>query len=86
MYTESMDREKNDRERRRLARRWWPVRKFRLGSEPSDDLSDSTTAERRLEMMWPMALEAWSLSGRPLPAYTRSETPVRVLRRSSGEP
>ncbi len=31
-------------------------------------------------MMWPLALEAWSLGGKPLPDYTRSETPVRVIR------
>jgi len=35
----------------RARRGSWPVRKFRLGSEPSDDLSDSTTAEERLEMI-----------------------------------
>jgi hypothetical protein len=29
-------------------------------------------------MMWPLSLEAWSLSGRPLPSYCRSETPVSL--------
>ena len=59
------------------------MRKYRLGSEPSDDLSDSTTPEQRLEMMWPLAIEAWSLSGKPLPEYARKDTPVRRLRRNS---
>jgi hypothetical protein len=61
----------------------WPVRKLRLGSEPSDDLSDFTTAEQRLEMMWPLALEAWALSGEPLPDYVRSKAPVRRIRRAA---
>lgn len=54
----------------------WPVRAYRLGSEPADDLSAVTTAEERLAMMWPLALEAWELTGRPLPRYTRRETPI----------
>jgi hypothetical protein len=66
----------------RERRRSWPVRKYRLGSEPSDDLSTVTTAQERLEMMWPLALEAWSLSGRPLPDYARVEAPVRRFRRT----
>jgi len=57
----------------------WPVRKFALGSEPGDDISAETTAEERLEMVWQLTLEAWSLAGLPLPTYTRSETPVRVV-------
>jgi hypothetical protein len=61
----------------------WPVRKYRLGSEPSDDLSDQTTAAQRLEMMWPLALEAWSLTGKPLPDYERRETPILRLRRDA---
>jgi hypothetical protein len=59
-------------------RRTWPVRAYRLGSEPPDDLSASTTAAERLAMMWPLALEAWELTGRPLPQYVRSEMAVRI--------
>jgi hypothetical protein len=58
------------------------VSKHRLGSEPSDDLSATTTAEQRLDMMWPLALEAWSLSGKALPDYVRSAAPVRRFRRT----
>ena len=54
----------------------WPVRVFRLGEEPVDDLSLTTSAEERLAMMWPLALETWALTGRPLPQYSRAETPV----------
>jgi hypothetical protein len=52
------------------------VRRYRLGEEPGDDLSRTTTAEERLAMMPGLAAEAWALSGRPLPAYARPETPV----------
>lgn len=55
----------------------WPVRRFRLGQHPGDDLHASTTAETRLAMMWPLALDAWAASGRELPDYRRDETPVR---------
>jgi len=64
----------------REARRSWPVRVFRPGEEPSDDLSDVTTPEERLAMMWPLAQEAWSLAGIPLPDYDRRSAPIRVLR------
>lgn len=60
----------------REARRTWPVRVYRLGAEPGDDLSGLTTPEQRLAMMWDLAQEAWSLTGRPLPDYPRHETPV----------
>lgn len=58
------------------ARRAWPVRIFRLGEEPGDDQSRLNTATERLAMMWDLARDAWSLSGRSLPDYTRPETPV----------
>jgi hypothetical protein len=62
----------------------WPIRRYRLGEEPGDDLSDSTTAEERLRMMWPMACEGWALAGRVLPSYRRGEAPTRLYR--PGEP
>jgi hypothetical protein len=34
-------------------------------------------------MMWPLALEAFSLTGEPFPAYVRGEAPV--ARRRLGE-
>ena len=60
-------------------RREWPVRKWQLGDEPGEDLSTTTTAQERLAMMWPLAVEAWSLAGRPLPEYDRRDIPVRWL-------
>lgn len=55
------------------------MRKLRLGDEPGDDLSASTTAEERIAMMWPLAVEAWSLTGRPMPEYERRNAPVKWL-------
>lgn len=69
-----MDAETRARARARAA---WPVRRYPIGGEPSDDLRASTTAEERLAMMWPLAVEAWSLTGRPLPEIPRAKWPVR---------
>ena len=55
------------------------MRKLRLGDEPGDDLSATTTAEERIAMMWPLAVEAWSLTGRPMPEYERRNAPVKWL-------
>ena len=64
------------------ARKSWPVRVYRPGQEPPDRLDQMTTPKERLAMMWPLALEAWSLTRRPLPDYRREDAPVRLLRRS----
>lgn len=56
------------------------VRIFRLGDEPSDDLSDTTTAEERLAMLWELSGRAWALTGRPFASYRREEMPGRVIR------
>jgi hypothetical protein len=61
---------------RRAGRASWPVRVYRLGAGPGDDLSGQTAPAQRLAMMWPLALEAWALTGRPLPSYGRHEVPV----------
>jgi len=64
-------------------RRGWVVRKYLLGHEPGDDLSASTTPEERLAMMWPLALDAWSLAGKRIPDYQRRDAPVRIYRSAS---
>lgn len=65
---------------KRSDRASWPVWWFALGEEPSDDLSATTTAEQRLAMMWPLAVDAWTLAGLPIPDYPRSAAPVRCAR------
>jgi hypothetical protein len=72
------------RAERAALRKSWPIRVFRLGEEPPDQvITTTTTAAERLAMMWPLALDAWVSMGRPLPDYPRHQAPVRVLRRSS---
>jgi hypothetical protein len=65
---------------RRAGRAAWPVRVYRLGEEPGDDLSGETTAAQRLAMMWPLAVEAWAVAGKTLPTYGRHELPLRTRR------
>jgi hypothetical protein len=72
-------------ESRRLGRANWPVRRYRLGEEPSEDLSTSTTATERLAMMWPLAVDAFSHGGR-LPERTpRATWPVKIRKLSEPE-
>lgn len=74
-----MARNDQDQETRAAARDNWPVRVYRLGEEPEDDLSE-TTPEQRLAMIWELSVDAWTLAGRPFPEYSRAESPVRVIR------
>jgi hypothetical protein len=69
-----------EREKRARERARWPVRKFKLGEEPEDDLSATTTPAERLAMVWPLTVQAWTLAGRTLPVYERSTIPVRIYR------
>lgn len=58
----------------------WSAGVYRLGEEPSEDLSAVTTAEQRLGLVWELTARMWTLTGRPLPSYARSEIPVVVVR------
>jgi len=58
----------------------WPIKKSRLGEEPSDDLSSITTPEERLAMMWELSQQAWLMAVHEMPVYDRKTTPERVLR------
>jgi hypothetical protein len=75
-----VDSSDQERRQRAAARRAWPVRTYRLGDEPDDDLTSSTTPAERLSMMWPLAEACWRAAGRAIPDYSRANTPVRVLR------
>jgi len=67
---------------RAKARKSWPIARRSQFDDAKVDLSSTTTVEERLAMMWPLALSAWSLTGKPLPDCLRSETPIRIVRRS----
>lgn len=61
-------------------RRAWPVRLYRLGEEPSEDLSALTTPAERIMMVWELTARMWELTGLPLPSYTRGTMPGRLQR------
>jgi len=65
---------------RAAARGSWQIRRYELGEEPGDDLSATTTGAERIEMMWPLARDAWSFAGRSIPDYPRNQTPIQVIR------
>ena len=79
---ETMARDEAAAHERREARASMPIRVFRLGEEPDDDLSDRTTPEERIAMMWPLAVDAWASAGRRLPQYSRDRMPGRIVRAS----
>jgi hypothetical protein len=54
------------------------VHVYPLGAEPGDDLHATTSAAERVAMVWPLTLEAWELSGRDLPRYSREQVPVSL--------
>ncbi|MDZ4673079.1 MAG: hypothetical protein SGI84_01410 [Gemmatimonadota bacterium] len=56
------------------------ARVHRLGEEPGDDLSATTSPEARLEMVTVLSARMWALTGLPTPEYSRAEMPGRVLR------
>lgn len=45
---------------------------------------EAPTAAERLAAVWAITADAWALSGRPIPDYSRAAMPGRVLRRSEG--
>lgn len=73
-------------ERRRREAQLWPIRKYALGHEPARDPLDPTTAEQRVAMMWPLALQMWTLAGKDLPQYTRANMPGRIIRPGKDKP
>jgi hypothetical protein len=71
---------------RAAARASWPIAIHTLGTEPSDDLSDVTTAVERVAMMAELAESAWRLAGRPIPIYDRHNIPWRLFRPGAVRP
>jgi hypothetical protein len=58
----------------------WPIRVFRLGAEPSEDLSATTTVEERLAMVDELTRQAFALAGIETPVGPRGERPIVVRR------
>ncbi len=73
-----MMRTMNERAR---ARSQWPGKVLRLEDEDGGALAPAGTSPAELvASVWSLTLDAWALSGRPLPTYTRAEMPGRVVR------
>lgn len=69
-----------ERRRRRLG---WPIRKVPLGEEELADPRIPQSVDERIAMVWSLTLQQWAFAGLPIPRYTRSEMPGRILRRAS---
>lgn len=61
------------------------MRRFRLGEEPGENLSATTSPDERLAMMWRLTLDAWSAMGLAVPDYRRADAPVRFVRLASAD-
>ena len=72
-----------DAARRRAKRRAnWPIERRSL-HDPEPSLLHTTTAAERLAMMWPLAVEAWAMAGKPIPDFKWPEAPVRIFQRKT---
>lgn len=71
--------------KRRLERAQWPVRKYMLGQEPDAHVDQSATTEERLEAVWQLSVESWSVACREFPTYDRSSMPVRCVSLAEAE-
>lgn len=60
------------------ARRDMTARVVPLGSPESGDPRMAGTANARVAAVAELTLEAWRLSGRPLPSYSRATMPIVV--------
>ncbi len=69
------------RKQRAALRANWPGRKLTLAEEGSTDDLSSLTVSERIALVWRLTQDAWAFAGKPIPDYTRAETPIRVIRR-----
>ncbi|CAM2067075.1 hypothetical protein SCOR_16980 [Sulfidibacter corallicola] len=58
-----------------------PVRVLRLGGDEPDPYLKRTTPAERLEMMWPLTVEAWAFKGEDVSESRLQRHVVRVIRR-----
>lgn len=68
-----------EREARRAARARWPIHKTTLEHERTEVLSGFTPSEL-VAMVHRLTLDAWAMSGRPLPDLPRDQWPGRIIR------
>jgi hypothetical protein len=63
---------------RRARRALWPVQLRTLREQGSDDVFACLTPAERIVAVAQLTTEAWALTGRSVPAYTRAETPIAI--------
>jgi hypothetical protein len=70
---------------RAAARAAWPGKKTRLGEGEEDEsvIPSGASPSECVAMVWQLTLDAWAMTGTPLPTYTRANMPGRVSRRES---
>ncbi len=59
------------------------VRVYRLGKEPGDDPSGTTTAEARVALVWELSSHMWALTGKSITACPRDQLSSHVVRPGS---
>lgn len=72
-----MEKEETFEQRAERRRRTWTAR---LGGEQFPARADETTVAERVSHMSVVSESAWALARLPIPEYTRSSMPGRVLR------
>jgi hypothetical protein len=72
----------DDREWRARARSQWPGELTTLEQQSDAALVLHGTPGERVAMVWRITLDAWAMSGRPMPEYERANMPGRLIRAS----
>jgi hypothetical protein len=67
---------------RARARASWPGKKLRLGDGDDAASVPGSTPSERVAMVWRLTLDAWAMSGKPIPPYARADMPGRIVRAS----
>lgn len=75
-----MDDSERARSARAAARRGWSGEKTRLEDSGQPPLASGLSPAERLAMVWQLTCDAWALTGKPMPTYSRDEAPGKVLR------
>jgi hypothetical protein len=83
-YTERVSTADDERAERARARNHWVIRRTVL-DDPGPSLLGVTTPAQRVAMMWPLAVEAYRVAGRPIPEFEWPQAPSRVIRPGDAE-
>lgn len=70
-----------DARARAAARAAWPVKRMRLGHEDEPVAPPGASPSELVAMVWGLTLDAWAMTGQPLPDYARADAPGRLARR-----